>query len=413
VSGTRRRTSKLLLAALAALCLPDALALTQSTAVAGSLHDSIREAQRKVVKIYGAGGVSGLEAYQTGILISAEGHVLTVQSYVLDTDDLAVVLDDGRKFTAEILGVDPVRELAVLKLPVEDDSLPHFDLAAAPLAKIGERVLAVSNLFNIAGGDEPVSALQGVVSAISPLDARRGAHQASFRGKVYIVDAAANNPGAAGGALVNWRGELLGLLGKELRSSATGAWLHYAIPVDQFVASVETMEAGRTVDDADSNPSTAADPLSLAEVGIVLIPDILPRTPPYIDSVVADSAAARAGLRPDDLLVLVEGEPTASCSAVVDQVTRRENFDDVRISVLRDGELVEVTLNAEDAEPLDESNEDEGDSVEGAGYPFESDELNGDDAGMEELEDAPSEADEATIDEAVDADDVESGPAVE
>jgi S1-C subfamily serine protease len=413
VSGTRRRTSKLLLAALAALCLPDALALTQSTAVACSLHDSIREAQRKVVKIYGAGGVSGLEAYQTGILISAEGHVLTVQSYVLDTDDLAVVLDDGRKFTAEILGVDPVRELAVLKLPVEDDSLPHFDLAAAPLAKIGERVLAVSNLFNIAGGDEPVSALQGVVSAISPLDARRGAHQASFRGKVYIVDAAANNPGAAGGALVNWRGELLGLLGKELRSSATGAWLHYAIPVDQFVASVETMEAGRTVDDAGSNPSTAADPLSLAEVGIVLIPDILPRTPPYIDSVVADSAAARAGLRPDDLLVLVEGEPTASCSAVVDQVTRRENFDDVRISVLRDGELVEVTLNAEDAEPLDESNEDEGDSVEGAGYPFESDELNGDDAGMEELEDAPSEADEATIDEAVDADDVESGPAVE
>jgi S1-C subfamily serine protease len=413
VSGTRPRYSKLLLAALAALCLPDALMMTQSAAVAGSLHDSIREAQRKVVKIYGAGGVSGLEAYQTGILISAEGHVLTVQSYVLDTDDLAVVLDDGRKFTAEILGVDPVRELAVLKLPIENDSLPHFNLATAPLAKIGERVLAVSNLFNIAGGDEPVSALQGVVSAISPLDARRGAHQASFRGNVYIVDAAANNPGAAGGALVNWRGELLGLLGKELRSSATGAWLHYAIPVDQFVASVETMEAGRTVDDADSNPSTAADPLSLAKVGIVLIPDILPRTPPYIDSVVADSAAARAGLRPDDLLVLVEGEPTASCSAVVDQVTRRESFDDVRISVLRDGELVEVTLNAEDAEPLDEPNEHQGDSADDSSYPIESNEPNSDDASMEEPEGDSSEADAAIVDEAVDSDDIESEPTIE
>ena len=413
MSGTRRRYSKLLLAALAALCLPDALTSTQSAAVAGSLHDSIREAQRKVVKIYGAGGVSGLEAYQTGILISAEGHVLTVQSYVLDTDDLGVVLDDGRYFTAEILGVDPVRELAVLKLPVENDSLPHFNLAASPLAKIGERVLAVSNLFNIAGGDEPVSALQGVVSAISPLDARRGAHQASFRGKVYIVDAAANNPGAAGGALVNWRGELLGLLGKELRSSATGAWLHYAIPVDQFVASVETMEAGRTVDDADSNPSTAADPLSLAKVGIVLIPDILPRTPPYIDSVVAASAASRAGLRPDDLLVLVEGEPTASCSAVVDQVTRRESFDDVRISVLRDGELVEVTLNAEDVEPLDEPNEDPGDSAEDSGYPIESNEPNGDDSGMEDLENTPSESDEATVDEAFGSTEDETEPAVE
>jgi S1-C subfamily serine protease len=413
VSGTRRRYSKLLLAALATLYLPGTLAVTHSTAVAGSLHDSIREAQRKVVKIYGAGGVSGLEAYQTGILISAEGHVLTVQSYVLDTDDLAVVLDDGRKFTAEILGVDPVRELAVLKLPIENDSLPHFNLAAAPLAKIGERVLAVSNLFNIAGGDEPVSALQGVVSAISPLDARRGAHQASFRGNVYIVDAAANNPGAAGGALVNWRGELLGLLGKELRSSATGAWLHYAIPVDQFVASVETMEAGRTVDDADSNPSTAADPLSLAKVGIVLVPDILPRTPPYIDSVFADSAAARAGLRPDDLLVLVEGEPTASCSAVVDQVTRRESFDDVRISVLRDGELVEVTLNAEDVEPLDEPNEDQGDSADDSSYPIESNEPNSDDASMEEPEGDSSEADAAIVDEAVDSDDIESEPTIE
>lgn len=405
MSGTRRRYSKLL-AALAALWLPHALALTQPTAVAGSLHDSIRDAQRKVVKIYGAGGVSGLEAYQTGILISAEGHVLTVQSYVLDTDDLAVVLDDGRKFTAEVLGVDPVRELAVLKLPIENDSLPHFNLAAAPLAKIGERVLAVSNLFNIAGGDEPVSALQGVVSAISPLDARRGAHQASFRGNVYIVDAAANNPGAAGGALVNWRGELLGLLGKELRSSATGAWLHYAIPVDQFLASVETMEAGRTVADAETNPSTAIDPLSLAALGIVLVPDILPRTPPYIDSVIADSAAARAGLRPDDLLVLVEGEPTASCSAVVEQVVRRESFDDVRISVLRDGELVEATLNAEDAELVEEPVEDQGEPAEDSGYSGENEELN-DDSSIENLEDASSEASEATVDEAGDANDAE------
>ena len=404
MSGTRRRYSKLLLAALTVVCLPSALTLPQLAATAGSLHDSIRDAQRKVVKIYGAGGVSGLEAYQTGILISAEGHILTVQSYVLDTDDLAVVLDDGRKFTAEVLGVDPVRELAVLKLPIENDSLPHFNLAAAPLAKIGERVLAVSNLFNIAGGDEPVSALQGVVSAISPLDARRGAHQASFRGNVYIVDAAANNPGAAGGALVNWRGELLGLLGKELRSSATGAWLHYAIPVDQFVASVETMEAGRTVADAETNPSTATNPLSLAALGIVLVPDILPRTPPYIDSVVADSAAARAGLRPDDLLVLVEGEPTASCSAVVEQVVRRESFDDVRISVLRDGELVEATLNAEDAESSEEPMEDQGDPAEDSGYPAEGEELN-EDASMEDLDDVSSEETEATVDEAGDAND--------
>ena len=67
------------------------MAIVASSATAASLHDTIRDAQRKVVKIYGAGGIKGLEAYQTGILISPEGHVLTVQSYVLDTDELAEI----------------------------------------------------------------------------------------------------------------------------------------------------------------------------------------------------------------------------------------------------------------------------------------------------------------------------------
>jgi serine protease Do len=323
------------------------LAASLGAAPTPSLHNTIREVQRKVVKIYGAGGVRGLEAYQTGILISAEGHVLTVQSYVLDTDDLAVVLDDGRKFKAEVLGIDPVRELAVLKLPIEDESTPFFDLAAAPVAKVGDRVIAANNLFGIAGGDEPVSVLQGVVTAVAPLDARRGAFESAFRGSVYIVDAAANNPGAAGGALVNWRGDLIGLLGKELRSRATGAWLNYAIPVDQFVDAVEAMRSGTSIKADESAGSAPAEPLSLADVGIVLVPDVLARTPPYIDAVLPKSAAARAGLRPDDLVVFVEGEPTASCAAVNEQIARREKFDAVRISVLRDGELVETSLEAE------------------------------------------------------------------
>ena len=75
-----------------------------------------REVQPKIVKIYGAGGLRGLEAYQSGMLISAEGHVLTVWSYVLDSDDVTVVLDDGRRFTAKLVGADPLTEIAVLKI---------------------------------------------------------------------------------------------------------------------------------------------------------------------------------------------------------------------------------------------------------------------------------------------------------
>ncbi|HEX6960618.1 MAG TPA: S1C family serine protease [Lacipirellula sp.] len=354
------RSSQRIRIAAAFVFATTAIALA-NCAPAASLHNTIRDAQRKVVKIYGAGGLSGLEAYQTGILISSEGHVLTVQSYVLDTDDLAIVLDDGRKRKGELLGSDPFRELAVLKLQLDEDAaLPHFNLNAAPTASVGDRVLALSNLFNIAGGDEPVSVLHGVVTALAPLDARRGAFESAFRGRVYIVDAAANNPGAAGGALVNWQGELLGLLGKELRSRSTGAWLHYAIPVDQFIDAVDTMRRGESLGAGDLAGSAPAEPLKLADLGVALVPELLPRTPPYIDAVHPGSAADRAGLRRDDLVVFVEGEATASYAAVVEALGRHEKFDAVRISVLRDGELIEASLDPEAA--VDESDASEAES---------------------------------------------------
>ena len=114
-----------------ALCL---LASTPS-ARAVALSDTIAQVQPKVVKIYGAGGFQGLEAYQSGMLISAEGHVLTVWSYVLDTDEVLVTLDDGRRFKAEVLGADPRLDLAVLKIDAVE--LPHFELAAAAAADPG------------------------------------------------------------------------------------------------------------------------------------------------------------------------------------------------------------------------------------------------------------------------------------
>lgn len=319
-------------------------------AAVSPLHATIRAAQRKVVKIYGAGGVRGLEAYQTGILISPQGEVLTANSYVLDADDLTVVLDDGQHIVAKIVGVDQISELAVLQLAGVEESLPAFDLATTAKAQIGDRVLALSNLYNIAGGDEPVSVLQGVVTSIAPLEARRGGFQSNYHGPVYVLDAAANNPGAAGGALVDWNGRLLGVLGKELKSDATGAWLHYALPVEQIAATIERLRKGESIDEPKA-ALTAADAISLGRLGIVLVPDVIARTPPYIDTVVPESPAARAGLRADDLVVFVAGDPTASCKAVVAAVARQERLDAVSISVLRAGELIEVSLQADEPAP--------------------------------------------------------------
>ena len=328
---------------------------------AAELQKTIRTAQTKVVKIFGAGGLRQLEAYQSGILVSAEGHVLTALSYVLDTDDLAVILHDGSKWQAEFLGSDPLTELALLKLPAKESHFPHFDLEDAAIAyhttaPPGQRILALSNLYGIATGDEPVSVLQGVITAIAPLKARRGAYQANYRGHVYILDAYANNPGAAGGALVDWQGRLLGILGKELRSEVTGTWLNYALPTSSFAKTVAELRAGR-FDRTRAELPTPEESHSPEVLGIALIPDVLPRTPPYIDRVLRNSPAEKAGLRPDDLVVFVGTEPVDSHRGVVRQIEQLEQAEPVTLSVLRDGELREFTLAIPD--PILESSTDD------------------------------------------------------
>src|SRR6056297_1943066 len=158
-----------------------------------SRADITREVQRRVVKVYGAGGMAGLEAYQSGCLVSPEGHVATAWSYVLDVDSPLVVLDDGRKFEATIVGFEPNLELAVLKLEAAD--LPFFTMSGDLQVEASMPVLAVSNLFSIAAGNEPASVMQGYIAAESNLAARRGTFKTAYDGRVFILDLVANNPG--------------------------------------------------------------------------------------------------------------------------------------------------------------------------------------------------------------------------
>ena len=133
---------------------------TSSVDAQGSFAQIVDQVQPKIVKIFGAGGLRGLEAYQSGFLISGEGHILTVWSYVLDSDVVTVYLNDGRKFQAEVVGMDPRTEIAVLKIDGED--LPHFNLDEAVPLEAGSRVLAFSNLYGVAFGNEPASVLKGL-----------------------------------------------------------------------------------------------------------------------------------------------------------------------------------------------------------------------------------------------------------
>lgn len=315
-------------------------------AAPGSLAEVVDAVGPQVVKIYGSGGLRGLVAYQSGFLISADGYVLTTWSHVLDAEEhIVVVLDDGSRYRATLINHDPRLEIALLKIAAT--GLPFFQLDAAVDLQVGDRVLAVSNLFGIAAGDERASVMHGTVSAVSDLAARRGAYPSIYRGPVYVLDAMANNPGAAGGVLTDRQGRLAGLLGKELRSALDNTWLNYAIPISQLAGSIQDMLSGRNPprrdDDTARRPAHGHTPTDL---GIVLVPDILflSKTPPFVDQVLPGSPAAVGGLRADDLIVFVNGSMVSSCRELQDELASIDAVDGVRLTVQRGQELVELNL---------------------------------------------------------------------
>jgi serine protease Do len=334
---------------------------------------AITRAAAAVVKIYGAGGFRGLESYQTGFLVSSDGLIATVMSTVLDSDSIDCVLDDGRRYAARLVGIDPRYETALLRIEAED--LPFFPVEgldermappqgdaagnsspSAPERPAGRRVppgtrvFALSNLFGVAMGDERVSVQQGVVSTTVPLQARRGAYEAPYSGEVYILDSTVNNPGSPGGVLVDLEGNAIGMLGKELRASESGIWLNYALPIDEVAASVRSIRAspgglGIARTRTEPDPQAEIRAAEALRLGIVLVPDLLDRTPPFVDRIIPGSPADRAGLRADDLLIAVGGR-SVSTRAAVQQALSDRPARAVLLAVVRDGRIVECALEA-------------------------------------------------------------------
>jgi serine protease Do len=315
-----------------------------SPTACGDVTEVANGVQPKLVKVYGAGGLRGLEAYQSGFLISPNGIVLTVWSYVLDADPVLVVMHDGLRLEAELLGADPAREIAVLKIDAQDAEA--FSLAEAVEPAVGGTILAFSNLFGVATGNEPMSVQQGCVSATTLLSTRQGAMDSLYQGRVIVIDAMTNNPGAPGGALTDAHGRLMGVLGKELRESRTGTWLNYAIPIAELAESIAAIERGATPPVA-----TWADPGSLPKqawsievLGLRLIPDVLPVTPPFVESTVPGSAAETAGLRSDDLITFVNDRLVRSQKDLSVQLARCPQHEPLELVVQRKNRLVRLKV---------------------------------------------------------------------
>src|SRR5262249_50525885 len=146
----------------------------------------------------------------------------------------------------KILYREPELDMAMIKIDYADKDLPHFDIAEAvkePVGQPGDWVLAFSNQFQIATRDEPMSIQRGTIAALTRLHGRRGIFDAPFRGDVYFVDAIMNNPGAAGGALTDRKGRLIGIIGRELKNKFSDTWINYAVPIH---TKVELERDGKT-----------------------------------------------------------------------------------------------------------------------------------------------------------------------
>ena len=299
----------------------------------------IATSQEKVVKLYGAGGVRGLESYQSGIIIDNSGHIVTSWSTVLDVEKVRVVTFDGRRLDATMVGMDPQNELAILK--VDDAGLVGFDLSRAAQASTGQRVFAISNLFGIAAGNESCSAQKGVIMASTPLTTRRGKTKSLYQGRVYVLDAMTNNPGASGGALIDLQGRLVGILGKEIRDEQAGIWLNYALPMDVVKSSVDRILSGNTSVQT-SGLKAVAQPHRISDLGITLIPDVLATTPPFVDQVREGSIAYRSGMQTNDLILLLNDQRAGSRKSLEKMLATINRADSFHVLVQRGQELIRI-----------------------------------------------------------------------
>jgi serine protease Do len=276
--------------------------MISQTAVWGQGADSflgkiVAQCQPKMVKVFGA-GAGRVEGFATGILVSAEGHLLTTQGVFLDGRQVRVILADGSEHLATILKRDRTTQLALLKIQAQTPD--YFELSKEQVGQEGDWVIAITNAFRVADKDEPLSATLGIISLRTSIEARLNRRDVAYKGELILIDAITSNPGAGGGAAVASDGRLVGMVGKIINSSETNTRLNYAVPSSVLAEFVSG--------DSQTPTTSPSQPTEKAELGIVIFKLGGRNNPAYVDRVKRGTPAAKAGLRSDDMIVSLGGK---------------------------------------------------------------------------------------------------------
>lgn len=264
----------------------------------------------------------------SGVIVSADGYVVTNNHVIDDADQIEVVLADNRTYKANVIGTDPSTDLALIKIDAKD--LPALKFGNSDQLQIGEWVLAVGNPFNLTS-----TVTAGIVSAkgrnINILDDK-------FKIESFIQTDAAVNPGNSGGALINVGGELVGI--NTAIASQTGSYSGYSFAVPSNIVrkviddllqfgTVQRGFLGVSIQDVNSKLSD--------EEGLGVSRGV------YVNEVNQSSAADVAGIKKGDVILKVEDVTVNSSSELQEQVARHRPGDNLKLTALRNGK--EIVFN--------------------------------------------------------------------
>jgi Do/DeqQ family serine protease len=263
----------------------------------------------------------------SGVIVSNEGYILTNNHVVENATEITVQLNDRRQMTAKLIGTDPRSDLAVLQ--IESNGLTAMKLGDSSRLRVGDLVLAIGNPFGL---DETVT--MGIVSATG----RRNTQIAPDGGYAdFIQTDAAINPGNSGGALVNARGELVGINTAIYSGTGGNLGIGFAIPVNMARGIMEQiLKTGKVsrgylgILIQDVTPDLAK-AFNLSSTDGVLVGDVS-----------ADSPGAKAGLRNGDVVVAVNGQSVTDAQDLRLRVSQIAPGTSVRLDIMRDGQRQQI-----------------------------------------------------------------------
>jgi len=270
------------------------------------------------------------EASGSGVIISNDGYIVTNNHVVDGASNIEVTLNDNRNFKAKVIGADPNTDIALIKIDATE--LPVIAFGNSDSLKVGEWVLAVGNPFNLTS-----TVTAGIVSA----KARSiNIINSQIPIESFIQTDAAVNPGNSGGALVNTRGQLVGINTAIASQTGTYAGYAFAVPVSIVQKVVADIRKYGIVQRAVLGIKIGNITDEIAKRKILKTMEGA-----YVYTVMPESAAKNAGIKAGDIINNVNGVPVQSASELQEQIGRYHPGDKITVTVLRDNK--EQKLNVE------------------------------------------------------------------